>query len=181
METPETMDLEVKNEEGETSSITLTKDDYERIVNESVIAKEETQVTLVKDNESAMKAWDNILTEMKRTNVPIGSDVYKNTSKWKKRGSQFVAILAGKDSENIEVISLLSQKTDKTEMYVNLILTMAPVMTQPFVKMLLATLKKIARDEYNTDLVIPKRYSTYLGEIKESKSLPNLRSKVKDI
>ena len=153
------------NETGETTSMTLTKEQYDEIISQSTMKREPTQVTLIKDPETAKEVWKKLFSEMLKTNVPIEQNVYDNAKKWKARPMQYLALLSEVESEDLKVICLLSQKTEKTSFYINLILTMEPIMTQPHVKMLLETLKRISLEEYKTDLIVPKRYLLYTDEV----------------
>ena len=141
----------------------LTKEEYDAIVNTSLIHKEECQLMVVQDKEPALVLWKSLMKKFKGSGIPIRKDLTDTARKWKKKSECCVAMISGVESQNIECIALLSRNNTKHKFFVDYIITMNPVSTQPFIEMLLTNMKKVAQQN-GTDIIVPKCYGRFVED-----------------
>ena len=157
----------------------ISKEEFERQTAGSLINREPHELTLISESDDASMAWEMILKDFKTSGIPIRGNVHEKTKYWKKRSYRYVALISGIESKDVQCIALISRKTAKTPFFVNLIITMAPVMTQPFVCMMIETLENIAKD-YNTTLIVPKQYRNVINNIYDIESDTGVDAEIND-
>jgi len=142
----------------------LTKEEYDEIVNTSIIHKEECQLMVISERAAALTLWKSLMGRFKESKIPIRTDLINSAKAWKKRNQCCVAMISGVESQNIECIALLSRNSDAHKYFVNYIMTMNPVSTQPFIEMLLTNMKKVAQQN-GTDIIVPKCYGRFVEDV----------------
>jgi len=152
----------MSNDEQYTSQ-DLTKEEYNEIVSQSILYKEECQLMVVQEKEPALVLWKSLMKKFKGSGVPIRKDLTDKARLWKKKLECCVAMISGVESQNIECIALLSRNNVNHKFFVDYIITMNPVSTQPFIEMLLTNMKKVAQ-ENGTDIIVPKCYGRFVED-----------------
>ena len=147
----------------------LTKEEFEKATAGSLLHKEPVELTLVKDSEYSIEVWKTIMKSFKDSKIPINPEVFKKAKQWKGRAHKYVAMLNSVESKNLECIALVSRYSEKNPFFINLIVTINPVMTQPYIEIMVNCLERIAV-EYKSTLMIPKIYRNVLDNVFTSRN-----------
>ena len=139
----------------------LTKEEYDRMTSDAQvrIAPEDYELIVFEDRIASKQVWATMMTKFKESNIPIRQDLKDRSKRWKNKKEGYVAMIAMKETKNIEVVALLSRNNTE-KFWVDAIVTMNPVSTQPFVTMILSSLKRVAIEK-GTQLMIPIEYGKY--------------------
>lgn len=161
------IDLQEQDFNPECNGKEITKEEFEKQISGSLVYREPCELTLIKDTDYALSTWLIIFKAFKDSGIPMRNDLSEKANFWKKRQFKYVAMINGTESKDLHCIALVSRKSHKNPFFVNLIITMAPVMTQPFVEMMVNTLKLIAI-EYNSTLIVPRQYQNIVDNVYET-------------
>jgi hypothetical protein len=144
-------------EDGTTTSRELTKEEYDIITQHSLIPDEDYQLMVIEEKEAALKIWKMFVTKFKESNIPLRPEFLDKAKNWKKKHESVLCMLAGVTSQNIEAIALVSRKTEVSKFWIELLFTMNPVGKHEFDKMLIESIKNVAKDR-NIEVMVPREY-----------------------
>lgn len=141
----------------------LSKEEYESMIqNQDFVERKPCEVTMVTESDAARQVWDTIFNQIQKSGEPIRKSIIDNVDSWASKPIQVLAILNHIDDKDIKAVALLSSNSETVSSgyFIELIITLTPVMEQPYVEMLLKTLKEIVSQAGNS-LIIPPRYREY--------------------
>jgi ATP-dependent Clp protease adapter protein ClpS len=143
------------------SSKDLTREEYLAMTEgaRSHIAPEDYELIIFEDRVASKQVWNTMMEKFRASNIPIRPDLKDRSKRWKSKKEGYVAMIANKETKNIEVVTLLSRNNTE-KFWVDCVVTMNPVSTQPFVTMILSSLKRVATEK-GTQLMIPTEYGKY--------------------
>jgi len=144
-------------DDGTTTSRELTKEEYEEITKHSLIPDEDYQLMVVEEKQAAIKLWKMLSSKFKESGLPLRTDFLDKARNWKKKEESVLCMLAGVTSQNIEAIALVSRKSITSKFWIELLFTMNPIGKHEFDKMLIESIKTVAK-ERNIEVMIPREY-----------------------
>ncbi len=147
--------------------IDITKEEYDAVVSKSLLNREECSMELTSDSDLAIEKWNVFLAFFKSNGVILKKELMDKVHTWKHRKHSYIAIIFGTESQMTHCVALVSRKSDSAPLYINFVVTMAPVMTQPFCQIMVKTLEEIAKTTYNTTVIVPKEYRNTSEEVYE--------------
>lgn len=130
------------------------------------------KLMLLTEEMGALETWDTVLKKIKSSNIPVREEIYKKTTQWKKRPLKYFAAVYNEKTGDSPVMALVSRKTETTPFFVNHITTNSPIMSAPYVTMLLNTLDQIAQEQFNTTLSVPREYQPSQDQAIEVEGAP---------
>ena len=145
--------------------IDLTKEQFEEMTKGSFLTQEPYELVFFDDSNSALMIWEEMNNNIVKAGIAVRNDITEHVVYWKKKPCQCLGFIQGKDTKDMQAVALISRKNDDIESpyYVNLMLTMAPVMQQDFIVMMIKTLQDFAK-HHDRSVIIPKRYQKFLTQ-----------------
>lgn len=138
----------------------LSKDEYEAIINNhDFVERKPCEITMVTHPESALTVWNTIFQQLVSTGQPMRQSLLENLDSWIDNTDRVLAILNTIDDKDLKAVGLLLWVDGVYSLEV--MLTLTPIMDQPYADMLVKTLKDVIVRENNGKLVIPERYRSY--------------------
>ena len=116
------------------------------------------KLIVIPESEGAVGIWQDVLNNIKKEKINVRKDVYDKTGKWKKSSIKWFAAIYNEKTGDAPVMSLLSQTSEKSNLWINLITSNSPLQPRPYTTMLQNALKQFASEKLNVKLIIPKEY-----------------------
>jgi hypothetical protein len=136
-------------------SITLTKDQYDEIISQATVNRENNSFMLIKDSSLALELFQTNLSALQTTGFHIHPKDLEYISKWEKR-EPLLGVMLGDETKYPKYFALVS-KSNEQKYFLNLLLPVLPFSDVPMEELILCTLEKIAK-ELNVELELPHRY-----------------------
>jgi len=114
------------------------------------------KLVVIPESEGAVGIWQDVLNRIKQHKINVRKDVYEKTGKWKKAEIKWFAAVYNEKTGDAPVMALLSQKTETSNLWLNLVTTNSPLMPRPYTTMLQNALKQFAAEKQGVKLLIPK-------------------------
>lgn len=116
------------------------------------------KLIVIPESEGAESIWQDILTRIKKEKINVRDDVFKRTGKWKKEPIKWFGAIYNEKTGDAPVMALLSQKSQTSNLWLNLVTTNSPLMPRPYTTMLQNALKQFASEKLGVKLLVPKEY-----------------------